>query len=227
MGQGGVSTEGKIWRTEEGRANSRTHVGVVVDFGGGLSGDLSLGGDGTGHALHLRSGGWYGRRFESERCSRFEIGCPRVCGCQGKKKAHSPRPSARHGGTRRPYRAQPGGSLWMGGYQRGCVSQLVYESLESAVASGRNDVTPTVRSAGDWTSERKTEQKIGNARRRTHRTWRGRRRTRKWAPGRAWRQPAFSLDRRGTRCVLRADGIWCFGAVPHPVFFEGEGKKTG
>mmetsp|Transcript_8201 Transcript_8201/g.33153 ORF Transcript_8201/g.33153 Transcript_8201/m.33153 type:complete len:217 (+) Transcript_8201:1004-1654(+) len=28
-------------------------VGVVVDFGGGLSGDLSLGGDGTGHALHL------------------------------------------------------------------------------------------------------------------------------------------------------------------------------
>ena len=114
-----------------------------------------------------------------------------VCGCQGKKRrAHSPRPSARHGGTRRPYRAQPGGSLWMGGYQRGCVSQLVYESLESAVASGRNDVTPTVRSAGDWTSERKTGQKIGNARRRTHRTWRGRRRTRKWAPGRAWRQPA-------------------------------------
>ena len=83
-----------------------------------------------------------------------------VCGCQGKKRrAHSPRPSARHGGTRRPYRAQPGGSLWMGGYQRGCVSQLVYESLESAVASGRNDVTPTVRSAGDWTSERKTGQK--------------------------------------------------------------------
>ena len=151
-----------------------------------------------------------------------------VCGCQGKKRrAHSPRPSARHGGTRRPYRAQPGGSLWMGGYQRGCVSQLVYESLESAVASGRNDVTPTVRSAGDWTSERKTGQKIGNARRRTHRTWRGRRRTRKWAPGRAWRQPAFSLDRRETRGVLRADGIWFFGAVPHPVFFEGEGKKTG
>ena len=146
-------------------------------------------------------------------------------GARGRRRAHSPRPSARHGGTRRPYRAQPGGSLWMGGYQRGCISQSVYESLESAVASGCNDVTPTVRSAGDWTSERKTEQKIGNARRRTHRTWRGRRRTRKWAPGRAWRQPAFSLDRRGTRGVLRADGIWFFGAVPHPVFFEGEGKK--
>ena len=149
-----------------------------------------------------------------------------VCGCQGKKKrAHSPRPSARHGGTRRPYRAQPGGSLWMGGYQRGRVSQSVYESIESAVASGRNDVTPTVRSAGDWTSERKTGQKIGNARRRTHRTWRGRRRTRKWAPGRAWRQPAFSLDRRVTRGVLRADGIWFFGAVPHPVFLKAKDKK--
>ena len=72
----------------------------------------------------------------------------------------------------------------------------------------------------------KPDKKIENARRRTHRTWRGRRRTRKWAPGRAWRQPAFSLDRRGTRCVLRADGIWCFGAVPHPVVFEGEGKKN-
>ena len=222
--RGGVSdTEGKIWRTEKGRSKSRTHVGVVVDFGGGLSGDLSLGGDGKGHALHLRSGGWYGRRFESERCSRFGIGCPRGLRVPGekkkKKRAHSPRPSARHGGTRRPYRAQPGGSLWMGGYQRGCVSQSVYESIESAVASGRNDVTPTVRSAGDRTSERKTGQKIGNARRRTHRTWRGRRRTRKWAPGRAWRQPAFSLDRRVTRGVLRADGIWFFGAVPHPVFF--------
>ena len=61
-GEGGFLILRADLENEEGRANSRTHVGVVVDFGGGLSGDLSLGGDGTGHALHLRSGGWYGKK---------------------------------------------------------------------------------------------------------------------------------------------------------------------
>ena len=105
-GARGVSdTEGKIWRTEKGRSNSRTHVGVVVDFGGGLSGDLSLGGDGTGHALHLHSGGWYGRGFESERCSRFAIGCPRGLRVPGEEE-ESPLTSA-FGTTRRDATALP------------------------------------------------------------------------------------------------------------------------
>ena len=151
-----------------------------------------------------------------------------VCGCQGKKKrAHSPRPSARHGGTRRPYRAQPGGSLWMGGYQRGRVSQSVYESLESAVASGRNDVTPTVRSAGDWTSERKTGQK-------------NRKRATENAPNLAGATPdakvgawtrmetaCIFLGQAGNaRCASRGWDMVLRGGAPSR-FFEGEGKKTG
>ena len=114
----------------------------------------------------------------------------------------------------------------MGGYQRGCVSQLVYEYLESAVASGRNDVTPTVRSAGDWTSERKTGQK-------------NRKRATENAPNLAGATPDAKVGawtRMETACIFlgQAGNAVCAsrgwdmvfqGGAP-PVFFEGEGKKN-
>lgn len=214
---------GKIQKTKGGRTSSRTHVGAVADFGGGLGGDLSLGGDGTGHALDLRSGDVGRGIFQSARCSGPGSRLPGLrCWAREERRGrpHSPRPSARHGGTRRPCRAQPGESLGMERIRQVRVSQSVDGSLKSAVASGRNAVTPTVRSAAIGEEYRK---EIGNARRITHQTWRGRRRTRKWAPERAWRQPACCLDRRGyARCASRS-GAGLLGAVPIPFFLK---RKT-
>ena len=132
----------------------------------------------------------------------------RFAGARKKRRAHSPRPSARHGGTRRPYRAQPGGSLWMGGYQRGASANW---SMNLSRARSRRGATTLLR--------RSEAPAIGRARgNRTKRETRDGERT-ELGGGDAGRESG-RRTRMETACifltggdagVLRVDGIWFSG----------------